>query len=351
MYFVLLFLRKIFALKSTRSQKIQYIILLALGIFLSYFFFKNLNFDELKHNIEGGNFSWFYVVMLVTLLVYIIRAWRWQMLIKSMKQEAAWVDCFSALSIGYFVNFAVPRLGEISRCLTLKKQNNAPFSNLLGTVIIERVVDIISLALVIVLTFILQYNQIASFTQQNLISPIYNSFQNKFNNGSLLFYLLFFVGMLMLFFVFYFFRKKIKNKTPAVVLKIANGFADGIISIRGLENKWLFLFQTILIWIGYLLMTYFWFYVFPQTALLTVGASLTILSIGSIGRSVPIQGGGMGAYHFLVTQVALIYGLNESFGKTLATLIHAGQTLFTFVLGIVGLIIFFVRSSKKLNND
>jgi hypothetical protein len=94
-------------------------------------------------------------------------------------------------------------------------------------------------------------------------------------------------------------------------------------------------------------MTYFWFFVFEETSILGLGACLTILSIGTIGRSVPIQGGGMGAYHFLVQQVCILYGLGGIFGQTLATLIHAGQTFFTFVMGLAGLIIFFVGFWKK----
>ena len=94
-------------------------------------------------------------------------------------------------------------------------------------------------------------------------------------------------------------------------------------------------------------MTYFWFFVFKETSVLTWGACLTILSIGTIGRSVPIQGGGMGAYHFLVTNVVVLYGVGAGFGKTLATLIHAGQTFFTFAMGLIGLVIFFIQYWKK----
>jgi len=97
-------------------------------------------------------------------------------------------------------------------------------------------------------------------------------------------------------------------------------------------------------------MTYFWFFIFEETSALTLGACLTILSVGSIGRSVPIQGGGMGAYHFLVSQVVIIYGVSESMGKTLATLIHAGQTLFTFAMGIVAFLIFFIVYWSKKNH-
>ena len=109
----------------------------------------------------------------------------------------------------------------------------------------------------------------------------------------------------------------------------------------------LFLLYTFLIWLGYYLMTYFWFFVFKETSVLTWGACLSILTIGTIGRSVPIQGGGMGAYHFLVTSVVVIYGLSEEWGKALSTLIHAGQTFFTFAMGLVGLVIFFVNYWRK----
>jgi uncharacterized protein (TIRG00374 family) len=285
--------------------------------------------------------------MLVTLLVYLLRAIRWQMLIKSMEQDTKLIDCFAALSIGYFVNFAVPRLGEVTRCLSLQKQNKTPFINLLGTVIIERVVDILSLFAVILITLLLQYKQIVAFTKDNLLAPIYNNIVLKIINGNIkIIVATLLVGFITTLFIYYF-RKKILTKTPALLLRIYQGFLEGLNSIKKLKQKKTFALLTIIIWIGYLLMTYFWFFVFPETKILSIGASLTILSIGSIGRSIPIQGGGMGAYHFLVAQVAIIYGLSESFGKTLATLIHAGQTLFTFVFGIIGLLVFFVRSINR----
>jgi hypothetical protein len=102
-----------------------------------------------------------------------------------------------------------------------------------------------------------------------------------------------------------------------------------------------------MIWVCYFFMTYFWFFVFEETSFLGWGSCMSIVSIGTIGRSVPIQGGGMGAYHFLVTHVAMIYGVSEIFGKTLATLIHAGQTVFTCAMGLVGLVIFFASYWKK----
>jgi hypothetical protein len=94
--------------------------LLSIGLYLCWLFFRGLNFTELKQVISTGNFSWFYLVMLVSLMVYVIRVLRWQMLIKATGYESDFFNVFSALSIGYFVSFVVPRLGEVTRCLSVQ---------------------------------------------------------------------------------------------------------------------------------------------------------------------------------------------------------------------------------------
>lgn len=329
-------------MKSKTTQVLQYIILLAIGLGLSWLFFKDLNFDDLKQVISTGNFYWCYLVLLVSILVYVFRVLRWQMLIKATGYEAKFSNAFAALSIGYFVNFAVPRLGEITRCLSVKKQDNIPFMQLLGTVIIERVVDIICLLIVLLLTLILQFNQIIDFFTENVFQPLYNGIIVKIKNGDNSILIVVLAVILIISFLFFYFRKSIREKSPQIILHFIQGLKDGLASISNLKQKKLFIIYTFLIWICYYLMTYFWFFVFKETSILTWGACLTILSIGTIGRSIPIQGGGMGAYHFLVGQVVLIYGVTGIVGKTLATLIHAGQTVFTFAMGLIGLIIFFV---------
>lgn len=329
------------------SQLFQYIIFLFIGIGLSWLFFRNLNLEELKQTIGKGDFSWFYLVMLVSVLVYIFRVLRWQMLIKATGYKARFHSAFAALSIGYFVNFAVPRLGEVTRCLSVKKQDDIPFMQLLGTVIIERVIDIISLLVVLLLTLLLQFDHISAFIKENVFGPIYNGIIQKIMNGNKPVLIIVLGVLLLSVFLFIYFRKYIRERSPKIIIQFVEGLKDGLISVAKLERKKLFIVYTILIWICYYLMTYFWFFVFEETSILGWGACLTILSIGTIGRSVPIQGGGMGAYHFLVQQVCILYGLGGFFGQTLATLIHAGQTFFTFVMGLAGLIIFFVGFWKK----
>ena len=285
--------------------------------------------------------------MLVSLLVYIFRALRWQMLIKAIGYETKFQNTFAALSISYFVSFIVPRLGEVTRCLSVKKQHDIPFMKLLGTVIIERVVDILSLMIVLLLTLVLQFKQIIEFLKENVFQPFYEGVVLKVIAGNQTIIIIVFTVVIIAAFIFIFFRKYIREKSPKLILQFVEGLKEGIISIAKLKQKKLFVLYTFLIWVCYYLMTYFWFFVFKETSVLTWGACLTILSIGTIGRSVPIQGGGMGAYHFLVTNVVVLYGVGAGFGKTLATLIHAGQTFFTFAMGLIGLVIFFIQYWKK----
>ncbi len=285
--------------------------------------------------------------MLISVLVYVFRVLRWQMLIKTIGYETKFSTTFSALSIGYFVNFALPRFGEITRCLSVKKQHDIPFMELLGTVIIERVIDVVSLIIVLLLTLILQANQVLSFCKQNIFEPIYNGIILKLLQGNMLVYVVLFSSVLIIILLFFYFQKYLRTKYPNYILQFIKGLKQGLASIAKLKDKKLFLLYTFFIWLCYYLMTFFWFFVFSETSALSFGACLTILAIGSVGRSIPIQGGGMGAYHFLVTQVVMLYGVSEMFSKTLATLIHAGQTFFTFAMGLVGFIIFFINYWKN----
>ena len=335
-------------MRSKSSQIIQYFLLLSIGLYLCWLFFRGLNFTELKQVISTGNFSWFYLVMLVSLMVYIIRVLRWQMLIKATGHESNFFNALSALSIGYFVSFIVPRLGEITRCLSVKKHSRIPFMELLGTVIIERIVDLISLIIVLLLTLILQFNQVIEFFRENIFRPIYTGF---IVNGNSKLFVIVMITIAISSVAFFYFRRYILERSPLLILQFIRSFKNGLISIAKLRHKKLFILYTFLIWVCYFLMTYFWFFVFKETSVLGWGACLTILSIGTIGRSVPIQGGGMGAYHFLVEKVVLLYGIGGLFGKTLATLIHAGQTFFTFAMGLVGLIIFFVNYWRNKSSN
>jgi uncharacterized protein (TIRG00374 family) len=334
-------------LKSRPFQILQYVILLGVGALLCWLFFRGLDVDELKRTLREGNYWWLVPVMIVSLCTYILRVWRWKMLIKATGNNSTFSSLFAALSIGYFINLVVPRLGEVTRCFYVKRQDNLPFLQVLGTVIVERVVDILTLLLVLLLTITLQFDKITEFVQQNIFLPFYENVILKIIQGNIKMLIIISLIIIVIVAIVFYARKYIREKSPKSVNNFLSGIKDGLRSIMKLDKPGLFVLYSLLIWVCYFFMTWFWFFVFEETSFLGWGACMSIVTIGTMGRSVPIQGGGMGAYHFLVTHVAMIYGVSEVFGKTLATLIHAGQTFFTVGMGIVGGLIFFVNILKR----
>jgi glycosyltransferase 2 family protein len=329
--------------KKKGFKVLQYLLLFGLGGFLSYIFFKDYDFQELFNIVKEGNYYWIIAVMAVSLTVYIIRVLRWQLLINAMGQSASFTAGLSSLSIGYFISLFIPRFGEVTRSLLINKKHKIPFSGIIGTVIVERAVDIICLFLLLLLTFALQFKYVSDFILQFIFQPVSELLTKNLSLNKLL--LLSAMAVIITLSLFFFIRKKIK--LSGKFSEIAGNLKTGLLSILKLKEKRLFLVYTALIWVCYYLMTYFWLLVFDDKGLLGAGACLSIISIGSVGRSVPVQGGGMGAYHFMVTGVVMAYGAGQSFGEHLAVLIHAGQLLFTVVMGIAGFVMIAPKLQKK----
>ena len=141
------------ALKKKILKILYHLVFLALGILLLYFAFRGINLNELLIGLKSANYSWVFLSLIFAFLGFLIRAYRWNLLIEPLGYNPSLRNTFYAVAIGYLANFALPRLGEITRCGTLNKTENTPFDALLGTVFVERVIDVISLFLLILLIF------------------------------------------------------------------------------------------------------------------------------------------------------------------------------------------------------
>lgn len=316
---------------------------LLIGVVSIYLFVRNANFAEIKENISGADLRWYIVIVITTTLGYLIRCARWNMLIKSAGGESTVYASFISLSIGYFVNLALPRVGEFTRCTTLTQQKKIPFAALFGTVITERLVDLVCLLLMLVATYTFQSTAMKSFYHQNIIEPLRLAFQNKITGVSVIFWIFILLLFIALACIFIY---KIKPRLPEKINTIINQVMTGISSILKIKQPLLFVIYSLLIWSGYYFMTWFWLQAFEPTSHNSWGLCLSIISIGSVGRSVPIQGGGMGAYHFLVEKVTAAYHIAPSMGKTIAIVVHAGQMIYTTAIGLVCYLIFMGR--KKI---
>ncbi len=318
-----------------------FFLFVALGGYLLYTFIGSADWDDVKQNIRNADFTVAWAALAVSVLVYIVRTLRWNLLLNAAGQKTSFANTFIATAFAYGISFFVPRLGEIFRCTWQKENQQIPLAISLGTVLLERIVDVLMLLLLIALTIILQYDKVYSFFYHDIWEA---GFENTFNNLYNNWYWVIVAGLALIFGLYYCYIKLIKYKFFA-------NFVSGLKSIVALKQKGRFIIYTLIIWICYYMLTYCWFYVFPETSSLTLLAGLTICTIGTIGRSIPISGGGMGAYHYLVGAALVLYNVPSSHGKALAMIIHGGQTVFTFLMCVFSFIILVLRSKKGIRSE
>jgi uncharacterized protein (TIRG00374 family) len=313
-------------------KRFQLVIWLLAGVGLMYYTFKDLNLTEIWNSLKKVELKWLLIVLAVSLLNHIIRAVRWQLMLKALGFPVGIVSSFTNLMFGYFVNNAIPRGGEFSRCLSLKKTDNVPFNVSFGTVLVERLVDTTCLALLVGFTLFTQYDELGGFWMDKIWMPIRNSFSKGGVMKEYKLYIL--AGFGVIFILFKIFEKKIEaTGINSKIDDFSNEMWEGLKTLVKMKDLPLFLVYTVLIWVGYYFMSQLWFYALPEFAHLGWKAALMIMVVGTIGRSVPVPGGGMGAYHSLVAQALLIYGLTLEQGSVMAVLIHETQLLYVLVIG------------------
>lgn len=247
--------------------------------------------------------------------------------------------------VGYFANLAIPRIGEITRCGSLSKAENIPFNILIGTVIIERVIDLAMLAFSILIVASLEFDIMSGFLSDNLIYPLKQKF---YTSAYMWLFLLSIMGILLL--TIYFLKKKVhvlrKKAWYQKVEQLIGGVLNGVRTVVKMKRNGLFVFHTFFIWIMYFFMTYSCFFALESTKTLGVKAGMFVLVIGGLGMSAPVQGG-IGAYHWIVSQGLLLFDIKLTDGIVFATLVHTYQTIQVILLGLLSMILLATTSRKK----
>lgn len=257
-----------------------------------------------------------------------------------------------AVLTGYFANFIVPRMGEVTRCGTLYRLEKIPVNLSFGTVVAERIFDVLILLLLIGFNFVLEFDRLSSFFM--------DFFQSKLGkgdagSGGVMLWLVLGLVIVSIPVVIYLIRNKalqaklMQNAVVGKVVEFGKGMLEGLLSIRKLRNPGLFIVSTVSIWVLYYLVSYVLFFCIPETSVLGPLAGLTLLVVGSIGMAAPTQGG-IGAYHILVGTVMVLYGLSKNDGLTLATFIHGTQMLFMLAIGALAFLFVLVKNGKTSND-
>jgi len=330
--------------QSKVFSAIKYLLLFAIGVLLLWLTFRHEDLHDVFVKIEHANFFFVIIAFVFGFVAFVLRAHRWNMLLKPMGFNPKLSNACYALGIGYFANLAIPRIGEITRCGVLSKSENVPFEKLIGTVIIERVIDLIMLAFSMLLVAILEFDLLKNFLIDKIISPMTDKTDA---NGSshLSMWLILFLLVLIAGTVFLFKSKKAEN-IKIKIKKLFLGVADGLKTIFKMKNPGWFVFHTFFIWVLYFLATYVTFFSLKATSGLGLKEGIFVLVAGGLGMSAPVQGG-IGAYHYIVSQSLILFNISSTDGIVYATLAHTSQTLLVVIIGIVSLFLVFRTNKAK----
>ncbi|MES1222461.1 MAG: lysylphosphatidylglycerol synthase transmembrane domain-containing protein, partial [Bacteroidota bacterium] len=222
---------------------IRFLLLLVAAGALLFFAFRGMRLSLILQEMLKANFFWLLFSVVISVAALFSRAYRWKLLIEPLGYSPPLRRTFYALMVGYFANLAFPRLGEVTRCGSLNKTESIPFSSLLGTVIVERAVDVISLLICIVLTVIIEYKTLGNYLVLKVINPIFEKLKHSFNSPLFVTGVLVFV--VLAFFGVRYFIKRAKLKETKIAHFI-NELIKGLKSIANLKHPWQFIFHSVL---------------------------------------------------------------------------------------------------------
>lgn len=328
---------------------LQTIFFLVLGGFLLYLAFGDTNFDELMAEFKQVNLIYIALSMLSGYLAVLSRGFRWTLLLKSLGHDVKWADAAHAVAVGYLVNMGVPRAGEVARCTSLYKVAKVPVNKMLGTVIVERVIDLVMMALFFLLTVLFQYENLMNFLGATQKEVAASNTPGESSGNSLVWILgAITVGILLLLALLW--KRIVQHPKFVKIRMFMRGIQEGFKTVFAMERKWLFIAHTLFIWGNYFFMVYICVFALSATSALTLSDGLFIMMSASLGIIVPVPGG-IGAYHYLVTLAMGILGIASQTGFAFATVVHASQMLMLVAAGIVGLVVLFVIKKKPVSTS
>lgn len=334
-------------MRKSILQTLKFLAFFAVGILLLWIAFRNANFTKLWSELKEADYSWLLLSVLFGFFAYASRARRWVLLIYPLGFKPSTKNAFYSLMTGYLANVALPRVGEITRCVALGKKEKIPVDQLIGTVVVERTIDFLSLLTIMIVLIFTSGDQIGLFLKKSILLPIQQKVTGLFGNTWILWVILFFLGIMLLFLIIKYKKRLRKIRFFSKMFDLAHGIIDGLKTITNLKRKWEFIFHTIFIWINYALMTWVVVFALPSTSHLTFGNSIFLLVIGGLAMSAPVQSG-LGAFHYIISQGLLIVnGIPVEDGLVYALLTHESQLIFVAIVGTISFFVIFRKDRKE----
>jgi len=323
---------------------LQYLFFLGIGIFLTWWQLSKMTPEQTMHFRESLLHARYIVILPVAIIALIShwgRARRWMIMIEPMGYYPSTPNTFYSVMCGYLANTFIPRAGEILRCTMLGRYEKIPINKLIGTIVTERVFDLVSYFFIIIFTILIQIDTVSDFIK-NKIEEIRKQHANF--PWLQLFIALIVAAVIFIILIRWVFKKYSDHKHILTIKGIYNGLKEGITTIFHLKKRKAFILWSFFIWGMYLLEIYIGFYALKATSGLGITAAFSVLSLATLAML--ILPGGIGAFPIAIQQVLLIYNIdNVSFGW----LIWGATTAIIIVAGLIsfGLLIYTNRNKNE----
>ena len=335
-------------MKQNITKTLKFLSFFLIGILLFWMVYKDQDISRLKSILTNDvNYFWIVVSLFLGLISHISRTIRWSLIIEPLGRKPGILNTFLAVMIGYLMNLALPRMGEISKCGVLARYEKIPFTKLVGTVVLERLIDVLMLLLLLFIVVITQFGQVLKFLENNpdVKEKLEKIIYSPLLIGGFVFFLL----------IIWFLRHKIlASAFVKKMMKFVFQFTEGFKSILKMKKIGAFIFHSFFIWFLYYIMLYCIFFAFGFTSHLSVLAGMTVFVLGSFGMLAPVQGG-IGAWHFMVIEGLALYGVNQDDGQVFALVAHGSMTILLIVVGLISLLVLpFVNErseEKEIRNE
>lgn len=321
---------------NSKTKKTLFILLpIALGVGLIWYFLAQLSSKDktdIINSFKSANYWWVLLSLLFGILSHLSRAYRWQFLLEPLGYKPKFANSVMTVLIAYLVNLGIPRTGEIARATAISKYENIPFEKAFGTIVSERVADVLMLLLIILIAFLLQADLIESYIFKD----------NDSNKFTTIVFLILLGGIGLLLF------KLLQRAQKGFLLKVkifANGLFEGVVSIFKMKKKWAFIFHTVFIWVMYVLMFYAVTFALPETTNLPFEAIIVGFVIGAL--SMALTNGGLGTYPVFVAGALILYNIEDNPARAFGWIMWTAQTLMVLLFGGLSFLFLPIYNSKK----
>ena len=321
-------------MKTSFKKLLKIIIPIAIGLFFIWYSLHEMTADEKKelwNSIINANPFWVITSSLLGVVAHISRAYRWRFLVHSLGYKPRLSVSYMALMIGYLANLGIPRSGELLRAATLSNYEDIPFQKSIGTIISERIIDLIMLLFVVTIGFTLNTSLFLTYFESKNINPLQ------------------IIGIIILFCIVlalgYYLVKKTKIKALEKIRKFILEVYEGILSIFKMKKRLPFIFHTLIIWGGYILMFYIMKFAIAEIHNLAFSATLMAFIVGSFAMTT--TNGGIGVFPYSIGLILLLFNVDDSVGNAYGWILWGSQTLANIIMGGFSFILLPFFSKKK----